>query len=448
MSTHTPLDPKQLSTAAQRALGPGPGRTMAARGMMPLPPLDQLVVLYQLALDGDANIAQSAKVTAAGLPEKLLAGTLSDPAIDPRVLDYFGGFAGEKPTVFDAIVLNPSTGDETVAGLAARAGARETDLIAQNEQRLLRHPEIIAAMYMNRRARMSTIDRVVELAVRNNVRVPGLAAWDEVARALTGDSGMTGVTDDAVFDAVLGVRDDSALTAGDAEEPLDDEDTGELSTKLLELQIMRQGLPTVRVPLRRTRMMIGSADGSDARIGDGNVPAQWLVVELDDTRATVTVVATRERAQIPLNRDATLDGARIQLIPIPFRDLPIPAKIRAATLGDAFIRNEAIRDPLRLVAMAAIKSPGVSEIEAARYAGNQTLSEDVIRYIAGKREWTKMYGVKVSLCRNPKAPYAETTRLIPFLRPKDVDRLIKSKGVPSAVVAMARKLKMQRGGRS
>jgi len=27
-------------------------------------------------------------------------------------------------------------------------------------------------MYMNRRARMSTLDRVVELAVRNSVRVP------------------------------------------------------------------------------------------------------------------------------------------------------------------------------------------------------------------------------------------------------------------------------------
>ena len=38
-----------------------------------------------------------------------------------------------------------------------------------------------------------------------------------------------------------------------------------------------------------------------------------------------------------------VDGARIAVANIPFRDLPIPAKIRAATLGDAFIRGEAIR---------------------------------------------------------------------------------------------------------
>ena len=73
-------------------------------------------------------------------------------------------------------MLNPAVADADDRDARRRArGAREVDLIAQNEQRLLRHPEIIAAMYMNRSARMSTIDRVVELAVRNNVRVPGLA---------------------------------------------------------------------------------------------------------------------------------------------------------------------------------------------------------------------------------------------------------------------------------
>jgi hypothetical protein len=99
------------------------------------------------------------------------------------------------------------------------------------------------------------------------------------------------------------------------------------------------------------------------------------------------------------------------------------------------------------VAMAAIKSPGVTEIEACRYAGNQILPEDVIRYIATKREWTKMYGVKVALCRNPKTPISETGRMLPFLREKDLHRIVKSKGVPSAVVAQARKLQITRGGK-
>ena len=447
MIQHTPLEATRLSAAAQRALGPGPGRMMAARGLLPLAPADQVAVLYQLSLEAESNLSQSARATAAGMPEKLLAGTLASPTTDPRVLDFFAQLIADKPGVFDAIALNPTVADETIATLAGRAGSREVDQIAQNEQRLLRHPEIIAAMYMNRRARMSTIDRVVELAVRNNVRVPGLAAWDEVARALTGEAAPSGVTDDTAFDAVMGARDDSELTTGDAEQaPPEEEDPVEsrASSRLIELHIGRPQAPTTRVPLRRTRMTIGSAANSDAKLPE--VPPQWLVVEHDD-RATITVVRTGERHQLSVNQSAMIDGAKIMLANIPFRDLPIPAKIRAATLGDAFIRNEAIRDPLKIVAVAAIKSPGVTDIEAARYARNQALAEDVVRYIASNRNWTKLYGVKVSLCRNPKAPIAETARFLPFLRQKDLQNLSKSKGVPSAVAAQARKMLSQRGGK-
>jgi hypothetical protein len=366
MMQHTPLDAFKLSAAAQRALAPGPGRLMAARGIMPLSSGDQVAVLYQLALDADANLAAAARATAAGLPEKLLAGALADAAIDPRVLDFFAGVAADKPAVFDAIVLSPATADATVSSLAAKGGAREVDLISQNEQRLLRHPEIIAAMYMNRRARMSTIDRVVELAVRNKVRVPGLAAWDEVARALTGGSPSTS-KDDAMFETVLAAAagDDSPLTQGDPDQVLPDEE--------------------------------GEAEGRHE---------------------------------------------------LPFRELAMPAKIRLATIGNAFVRSEAIRDPSRMVALAAIKAPGVTDMEAARYASNRNLIEDVIRYIATKREWTKLYGVKVSLCRNPKTPIAESTRLLPFLREREILNLSKSRGVPSALVAQARKLLMQRRGGS
>jgi len=447
MIQHSPLDASQLSPAAQRALGPGPGRMMAARGLLPLPPADQVAVLYQLSLDAESNLASSARATAAQMPEKLLAGTLAAPAIDARVLDFFAQLIADKPAVFDAIAMNPSVADGTIATLATRAGSREIDQIAQNEQRLLRHPEIIAAMYMNRRARMSTIDRVVELAVRNNVRVPGLAAWDEVARALTGATGAT--SDDTLFDAVVGVRDDSALTAGDAEQSLPEEDDepveSKLSTRLVELQISRANASATRVPLRRTRMILGSAPGADGKVPDA--APQWLLVEVDDARVTISVIGTAERHQLALNQSAVVDGVRVVLVPIPFRDLPIPSKIRAATVGDAFIRGEAIRDPLKLVAMAAIKSPGVNDIEAARYARNQALGEDVIRYISANRIWTKAYAVKVSLCRNPKAPIAEVARFLPFLRQKDLASLSKSKGIPSAVSAQARKLISQRGGR-
>ena len=362
---HTPLDPDTLSPAVQKALGPGPARLMASRGLVPLPPAEQVAVLYQLAIDADQALAQAARTTAMGLPDKLLAGALGDGSLDPRVLDLFAQLVGDKAVAFGALVGNAAIADDTIAYLAESAGANEIDRIATNEQRLLRHPEIIAAMYQNKLARMSTIDRIVELAVRNHVRVPGLAAWDEIARALhAGAAAGEPPADDEVFAAAAAevtTGDDSALTAGDAERPLDADP-------------------------------VAPAEDADVRI----------------------------------------------------EQLSIPGKIRLAQLGNAVARGVLIRNPVKLVALAAIKAPGVTEFEAARYAGNQALDENVIRYIASRREWTKLYGIKYSLCRNPKTPVTEAMRLLPFLREKDLTSLAKSKGVPSAVVAQASKLISQR----
>ncbi len=371
MIEHSPLDPSTLSPAAQKALGPGPARMMAARGMAPLPPADQVSVLYQLSLDADPNLAAAAKATALGLPDKLVGGALTDAKLDPRVLDLFAELVGDKPSAFEALVQNAAVADATIARMAQRAGAREIDRIAANEQRLLRHPEIISAMYMNKQARMSTVDRAIELAVRNNVRVPGLAAWDEIAKALQTDKAQPTAEVDALFsiaaDAVQ--DDDSALTKGDAE-----------------------------------------------KVGDESQEAQF--------------------------EQAIAEKARN----IPIDKLSVPAKIRLATLGNAFARGALIRDPLRVVYLATIKSPAVTEFEAMNYAANANLPDEVLRYIATKREWTKLYGTKYALCRNPKTPITEAMRLMPFLREKDLTVLTKSKGVSSAVVAQARKLLMQRRG--
>ncbi|MBV8762847.1 MAG: hypothetical protein JO257_36520 [Deltaproteobacteria bacterium] len=359
----SPLDPSTLSPAAQKALGPGPGRMMASRGLVPLPPAEQIAVLYQLSLDGELGAAATG--TAKGLPEKVLAGALADPKLDPRVVDFVADSVLDKPAAFEALVQSPTAADETIARLAGRGNANQVDRIAANEQRLLRFPDIIAAMYLNKHARMSTVDRAVELAVRNNVRVPNLPAWDEIARAL--EQAPASPADDALFasaiDAATG--DDSEVTQGDMN--ADDEAENP------------------------------AADAVDKKISR-------------------------------------------------YEELSVPAKIRFAMTGNGYARGKAIRDPIKIVALAAIKAPSVTEFEAKSYAGNQTLAEDVIRYIASRREWTKNLQVKKALCRNPKTPINDVAKLLPFLLERDLNNLARSKGIPSAVAAQAKKLLSQRKG--
>ena len=344
---HTALDPDRLGEAARKALAPGPGRMMAARGMAPLPPVDMVSVLYELARDKAALIADAARKTAAELPDRMLQAVLGDPGLDARVLDWLARQVADKPPLVELVLLNPSTSDATIAELAGKVDSREVDIIATNEQRLLRSPQIIGAMYLNRRARMSTVDRAVELAVRNNLKVPGVPVWDEVVAA------------------VLGTRREAAA----AELP------GE--------QVDRTVAEAIAAAV---------ADDEDRTVGETQIGK-----------------------------------------------MSIPMKIRLAALGNRFQRGVLIRDPSRLVAAAAIKSPGVTDMEAARYASNPGLPEDVIGYIAGRREWTKLYGVKLSLVQNPKCPIPAAIRMLPDLRANDLKQIARSKGIPAAVAAGARK---------
>jgi hypothetical protein len=369
---HTPLDPTTFSPAAQKALAPGPGRMMAARGMVPLPrPAEMVSLLYQLELDPEVAIANAARATAGGLPEKVLSGALADPAIDPRVLHWLAPRCLQTPPLLERLITAAAVADDTIVALASRADSSGIEVIATNEQRLLRAPAIIAAMYTNPKARMSTVDRAVELAIRNDVKVDGIAAWDELVRLIKSGAGGTSPADDSAFAQVTaGIfeLDDTPLAGGDAEA----------------LQV--------------------SADGE---LVDQKPP------EVDEKK-------------------------------VPISKLSMVAKMRLAMMGNAVARAVLVRDHNKMVAVAAIKAPGVSDAEAARHAGNPALADDVIRYIASRRDWTRLYSVKIHLVMNPKTPLPEATRMLPHLRDKEMKNVAKSKGVPSAVAAQARKLLSQR----
>jgi hypothetical protein len=125
---------------------------------------------------------------------------------------------------------------------------------------------------------------------------------------------------------------------------------------------------------------------------------------------------------------------------IDFTKLKLYEKIRLATLGNAYCRQTLLRDANRMVSMAAIRSPGITDAEVIRAAGNRAVAEEVIRFIGSSREYLKLYPVKLSLVQNPKCPLAVSLKLLPHLHADDLKSVGKSRNVPSAVATAARKL--------
>jgi hypothetical protein len=118
--------------------------------------------------------------------------------------------------------------------------------------------------------------------------------------------------------------------------------------------------------------------------------------------------------------------------------MTITQRIRRAMLGTASERLLLVRDSNRLVAQAAIRSPGLQENEVVRISASRNVAEDVLRVIAMDREWTRSHQIKLNLVQNPRTPFAFSAKLIQHLREHELKALARSKNVTGAVAQAAR----------
>ena len=386
---HT-IDIAILPPNAQKILdpnGPAPLKAMAAKGLAPgLKPGETLAVICSLSLGTDVH-SEVARKTLAALPLPLLNGALGGE-VQPGVLDVIGPVYAKDANLSEKIIHHPSILPETVAAMAAAASEGVCELIATNEELLLKHPAIIEKLYLNKNTRMSTADRILELAVRNNVDCPGIPAFEQAKKAIEGE-----------------------LIAEPSDEPNFDDAQFKDAQKLAKDVVL--------------------AEGEDTHALD---PETGKEVVVDKAKPLHAVWA----------------------------DLRPPAKIRLLTLGSIktydgqgghdeqsfdmkAIRMLGVRDPNPQVSVAALKAPGMSESEIVRISAMRNVSEDVLREIASKGDWTRIYQVKFNLVGNPRTPFGQSSKFVMHLRDNDLKTVAKSKEVPGAVQTAAKQQLSRKG---
>jgi hypothetical protein len=125
--------------------------------------------------------------------------------------------------------------------------------------------------------------------------------------------------------------------------------------------------------------------------------------------------------------------------------MTVMQKIKLARLGNREARGLLIRDTNKIVATAAIRSPKIQETEIAQYARQRNVCDDVLRAIAANREFTRSYAVKLALATNPKTPQPAAMKFLNYLQEKDLRSITKSKDVPAAISAHARRILGKKG---
>jgi hypothetical protein len=275
-SMDPPVDIDKLSAGIQRILGasaPAPLRLMSAKGVAPgLKPHEALTVIAVLSESDDESVASAAKATLGKLPPPLLAGALGGD-LPAGVLGLVAPFYAQNAAVMEKLLAHPAIAPQTVAAVATAANEAVAELVATNEQRLLAHPEIIEKLYMNKATRMSTADRILELAVRNKIELKGIPAYKEAAAAigqeLIAEPSPEPTPDDVLFRETEAAARRAPVDAATEDTHRLDEETGDevVEDKFLPLHA-RLAMMTNSQKIRRA--MIGTASERLLLVRDSN----------------------------------------------------------------------------------------------------------------------------------------------------------------------------------
>ena len=160
-------------------------------------------------------------------------------------------------------------------------------------------------------------------------------------------------------------------------------------------------------------------------------------------------VTPEDSAQFPpemiLETQAPLHDEQRQSVYQKILQLTVPQKIRLAMLGNREARNILIQDRNRIISMAVLRSPKLSENDALSYAQQRNLPQDVFAVLGKNKRWTKYYPVKLALVNNPKTPLHISMRFIEYLTERDLKALSRNKNVSSVLNQSARNTLQKRG---
>ena len=166
---------------------PVSARLAAAKGLLPLPPRELLLVLMAALHDAAPEVAQAAAHTLQTLPDKLLLSALDHhPKELPAALwTPLAQAVAQRPSVVRAVATHQEAPDAVVADLARSAPADLVEMLANNQERCLRSQAYVEALCHNAALSRASLDRVFDFLVRSGIFYAELPQSAEALARLT-----------------------------------------------------------------------------------------------------------------------------------------------------------------------------------------------------------------------------------------------------------------------
>jgi hypothetical protein len=386
----------------------------ASKGSLSVPPQEMIEILVHLAVHNKI-FGQQAQLTLAGWDEAASRAAAGDATTPKEVLNYLVSPNNLRPALLPALLANPSVSEESLLEMAPGAGRDAVEVMLKSD-RVNQSHNILHALLSN-----PNLSGIQSEYIRNKIEPPAPVNIPEIeAPAAKSAPEEVAASPEEVFQAA------STDAVPEGENVLDEGVLAYFAEHATEI----------------------AAEAEHAYQPIGGIHEEFTHADepLGGQAATATASsgsgagAAAKKAPAKKTPPKEERGSALQKI----AKLDIRGRIQLAMKGTKEERSLLVRDGTKIVALAVLESPKISDGEVERFATQKNVLEAVLRGIPMKRRFAKNYAVVRNLVFNPRTPLDLSLGLMKNMLIGDLRNLSNNKEISDTVRKLATKMFKQK----
>lgn len=413
----------------------------AARGALSVPPEENIEILVYLARNNNNKVfSDLARMTLAGWDEKASLAAAADPKTPREVLDYFVSPDNLRPKLLPALLENPSVAASELAKMAQSTPADNVAILLKSA-RVRGSKAILESLRSNPYLKASDASLVTDLLNGNSAAQTA----PNIVEAVVETKSAAPIAKAASAPSAQGAETASSSTQQDTSS-----NDGDVPDEAVSAYLTEHAADITAEEGKPFQAVGGIVDllGAD----------YFPVVEVkdisaeDETGITTAKGAGVPNAVAPSAQPASVKAGEGGAAAAPKREntvqkinkLDVKGRIQLALKGNKEERSLLIRDGTKVVALAVLEAPKLSDGEVEKFASQKNVLEAVLRQIPLKRRFMKNYIVVRNLVANPRTPLDLSLNLMKHVMTNDLKNLSANKEVSETVRKLALKMFKQK----
>jgi hypothetical protein len=400
----------------------------AARGALAVPAAESIEIMVYLARHNKV-FGDLARITLAGWDEKASLAAAADPQTPAEVLEYMISPDNLRPRLLPALLENPSVHEGELVKFALSA-SRESVVTMLHSKRVRFSAGILDALKANPYAKTEELEEIEKLLSHREENTPAPSREDAAEQP-------TPVNE-------TGAAAESSK-AQESDVAVSDVPDGEVSAYFSEHAAdiaAEEGKPFHPVGGVAELLEPDHAPASEVA-EDEPAPAASTNAEPAPAVVPSNVLVPPKAASVPKKVQPPVQPRRENTLQ-KINRLDVKGRIQLALKGNKEERSILIRDGTKVVALAVLEAPKLSDGEVEKFASQKNVLEAVLRQIPLKRRFIKNYIVVRNLVANPRTPLDLGLGLMKNLLTQDLKNLSANKEVSETIRKLALKMYKQK----